>query len=219
MRPFISYRAIVLLLSITACAASVRAGADVEAVASPKPPAAIAAQPGYLAPQRFVAGLNYTGLTYHPGGGENIEHYKRSLDDKDYWVVLVGLQADVDYKLHRFFYLRATTAFYKDCSDLWAGYYHLGFRANWDVTDRFSLRIGIGPTYLWRQNWFGRVKGYTKDSFFGAAKGGDYQGAFIWYGGDVDVEWKAWEHLSLVYSVIPGYPEVITSSAGLRWNF
>jgi hypothetical protein len=34
-----------------------------------------------------------------------------------------------------------------------------------------------------------------------------------------DVEWKAWDKVSLVYSVIPGYPEVITSSLGLRMNF
>ena len=182
-------------------------------------PSVRAADAGYLDPSRFAANLKYTGLSYHPGGGENEEHYKRSLDDKDYWVVLVGAQADVDYKLHRFFYLRASTSLYKDCSDLWAGFYHFGFRANWDATERLALRVGIGPTYLWRQNWFGKVKGYTKDSFFGPATTGTFQNAFIWYGGDVDVEWKAWEHVSLLYGVIPGYPEVIQSSLGLRCNF
>lgn len=178
-----------------------------------------AADPAYLDPSRFAANLKYTGLSYHPGGGENEEHYKRSLDDKDFWVVLVGLQADGDYKLNRFLYLRASTSLYRDCSDLWAGFYHFGFRANWDATDRLSLRVGIGPTYLWRQNWYGKVKGYKKDSFFGDAKGGDFQTAFIWYGGDVDVEWKAWDKVSLVYGVIPGYPEVIQNSIGARYNF
>ncbi|HKP95573.1 MAG TPA: hypothetical protein VJ385_07440 [Fibrobacteria bacterium] len=177
------------------------------------------ADSGYLDADRFALGLNYTGITYHPGGGENEEHYKRSFDDGDYWVLLVGFQADADYKLHRFLYVRTAASFYKDCADLWAGYYHLGIRANWDATERLSARIGIGPTYLWRQNWLGKVKGYTKDSFFGPAKGGNYQGAFIWYGGDVDVEWKAWDKVSLVYSVIPGYPEVIQNSVGARYNF
>jgi hypothetical protein len=172
-----------------------------------------------LDPDRFGAGLKYTGLSYHPGGGENEEHYLRSLDSKDYWVVLVGLQGDVDYRVHRFLLLRASTSLYKDCADLWAGYYHFGFRANWDVTDRFAARVGIGPTYLWRQNWAGKVKGYTKDSFFGPATGGNFQGKFIWYGGDVEAEWKAWDRVSLAYSVIPGYPEVIQNSIGVRFTF
>lgn len=33
----------------------------------------------YLDPARFAANLKYTGLSYHPGGGENLDHYKRSL--------------------------------------------------------------------------------------------------------------------------------------------
>jgi hypothetical protein len=174
---------------------------------------------GYLDPERFALGLKYTGLTYHPGGGENEEPYKRSLDDDDVWVVQVGLEGNADYLLHKFLYMRFATSLYKDCADVWAGYYHLGFRANWMPAERLALRVGIGPTYLWRQNWLGRVKGYTRDSFFGPATTGDYQGAFIWYGGDIEVEWKAWRKTSLVYSVVPGYPEAIQSSAGLRMTF
>jgi hypothetical protein len=174
---------------------------------------------GFLERDRFAIGVNYTGITYHPGGGENEEPYKRALDDGDYWVLLVGFQANADYKLHRFFYLRTATSFYKDCSDLWAGFYHFGFRANWDATERLSMRIGVGPTLLWRENWYGKVKGYTKDSFFGEATGGKYQSAFIWHGGDAEVEWKATERLSLVYALIPGYPEVMQNSVGARMNF
>jgi hypothetical protein len=170
-------------------------------------------------PSHFAANLKYTGITYHPGGGENIEHYKRALDNEDYWVLLIGFQADADYLLRPFLYLRASTSLYRDCSDLWAGYYHLGFRANWDATEKLSLRIGIGPTYLWRQNWFGVVKGYTKDSFFGPATGGDFQGAFVWYGGDAEIVWKLNSKMAVLYSVIPGYPEVIQNSIGMRFSF
>lgn len=174
---------------------------------------------GMFDPSRFALGLNFTGISYHPGGGENAEPYKRSLDDEDYWVLLMGFQANADYKLHRFFYLRTATSVYRDCADVWAGYYHLGFRANWDVTEKFSMRIGIGPTYLWRQNWYGRVKDYKKDSFFGDAKPGDFQGKGIFYGGDAELEWKAWDRVSLVYAVIPGYPEVVQNSIGMRLTF
>lgn len=185
------------------------------AIASP----ALRAETGLLDPGRFAGAVKYTGLTYHPDGGENAQPYKRSLDDEDFWVVMVGLQADADYILHRFLYLRAATSLYRDCADVWAGFYHFGFRANWDVTERFSLRIGVGPTYLWRENWLGKVPGYRRDSFFGPATEGTFQGKFIWHGGDAEAEWKAWNRVSLVYSVIPGYPEVIQSSAGLRMTF
>jgi hypothetical protein len=174
---------------------------------------------GYLDPDRFAVGLKYTGLSYHPGGGENEEHYKRSLDDRDLWVVLVGAETDADYIVNRFFYLRAATTLYKDCADVWAGYYHFGFRANWDATQKLSLRVGIGPTYLWRQNWLHRVKGYTRDSFFGPATHGAFQGAFIIYGGDIEAEWHLNPQLSVAYSVIPGWPEVIQNNLGMRFTF
>jgi hypothetical protein len=171
-----------------------------------------------LAPERFGVGLKYTGISFHPDGGEN-EGYPRKLDDRAFWVLLIGAEADADWRPHRFLYLRASTSFYKDCADLWAGYYHLGFRANYDIGDRVGLRIGIGPTYLWRQNCFARVAGNRHDSFFGDATGGDFQGKFIWYGGDAEIEWKANDRFSFVYSVIPGWPEVIQSSAGMRMTF
>ena len=177
------------------------------------------APPAWNDPSRFAANLKYTGISYHPGGGENEEPYKRSLDSKDYWVWLIGIQTDADYIVNRFLMLRAGTSLYRDCADVWAGYYHLGFRANYDATPRLGLRIGIGPTYLWRQNWLGVVKGYTKDSFFGKATGGDFQGGFVWYGGDVEAEWRLDPRMSLIYSLIPGYPEVVQNSLGLRFHF
>ncbi len=173
----------------------------------------------WLNKEKFALGLKYTGLTYHPGGGENEEPYPRSLDSKDYWVVQVGLQMDEDYLLHKYLYLRSSVSLYRDCADVWAGIFHFGFRANYDFPFRVSARVGIGPTLLWRQNWYHRVKGYTRDSFFGPAKEETFQSAFIWYGGDVELEWKVWEKLSLVYSVIPGYPEVILSNIGARYAF
>jgi hypothetical protein len=168
-------------------------------------------------PGRFGAAVKYTGLSYHPDGGEN-EGYPRQLDDGAFWVLLIGGAVEADWRPHKYLYIRAATTFYKDCADLWAGYYHLGFRANYDIGP-VGLRIGIGPTYLWRQNWYGRVKGYKRDSFFGEPSGGDFQDAFIWHGGDAEVEWKTHDHVSFVYSVIPGWPEVIQSSIGMRYNF
>ena len=168
--------------------------------------------------ERFGVGVKYTGISFHPDGGEN-EGYPRKIDDAAFWVLLLGAEVDADWRAHKYLYIRASTSLYRDCADVWAGYYHLGFRANYDIGEKVGVRIGIGPTYLWRQNWYGQVDGYTHDSFFGDASGGDFQGKFIWYGGDAEIEWKAYDKVSFVYSVIPGWPEVIQSSAGLRLTF
>lgn len=197
------------ILLAAACAA-VCAAAPASAAYDPDAPLA--------ARERFGLGLKYTGISYHPDGGEN-EGYPRKLDDAAFWVLLLGAELDADWRPFRYLYVRASTSFYKDCADLWAGYYHLGFRANYDIGERVGVRIGIGPTYLWRQNWLGRVAGYKRDSFFGEATNGDFQGKFIWYGGDAEIEWKAGRAVSLVYSLIPGWPEVIQSSVGLRYTF
>lgn len=173
---------------------------------------------GWLAKERFAVGLKYTGLTYHPDGGEN-ESYPRSLDSRDFWVVQVGGQLDGDYKLHKWFYLRSSTSLYRDCADVWAGFFHFGFRANYDTPYGLSFRVGVGPTYIWRENWLGVVKGYKRDSFFGPAKDETFQTAFLWHGGDIEVEWKAWDKVSLAYSLIPGWPEVLHNSLGARYSF
>jgi hypothetical protein len=170
------------------------------------------------APSRFAANFLATGLSYHPGGGEN-EGYPRQLDDKGLWVVILGGEVDADMYLHRYLILRAATSLYRDCADVWSGFYHLAPRLNLPIGSRFTFRIGIGPTLLWRENWLGVVPGYTKDSFYGKATQGEYQSKLIWYGGDLDFEWRLTPRLSLLYANIPGWPEVVTSNIGVRVTF
>ncbi len=164
---------------------------------------------------KYGAGLKFTGLTYHPDGGEN-EGYPRQLDDGAYFVLQVGLEGSADYYIRSWLLIRTAHALYRDCADVWAGYHHLGVRLNLPVGESFAARVGIGPSVLWRQNWLGKVEGYRRDSFFGEAKGGSFQNAFIWHGGDIELEWKFNKDLGLVYSVIPGWPEVLQNSLGLR---
>ncbi len=65
----------------------------------------------------------------------------------------------------------------------------MGPRLNLPLGEKFVFRVGVGPL-IWRENWNGVVKGYTKDSFYGAATNNKYQTNFIWYGGNLDFEWK-----------------------------
>ena len=103
---------------------------------------------------------------------------------------------------------------------MWAGFGHFGFRFEWEPSPPVALRIGIGPSFLWRESWLGVVKRYHADGFFGRPAPGDrFQSAWILYGGNVEAEWKIRPGLGLLYSVVPGFPFVITSSLGLRKTF
>lgn len=167
----------------------------------------------------WAVNAKYFGLTYHPDGGEN-EGYPRQLDSKAYWVLEVGAQVDAERQILPWLSLRTSHSLYRDCADAWAGFDHIGFRTTWHATDRLALRIGIGPTFLWRQSWLGRVEGYHRDSFFGDVdSAADYQDAFLWYGGDVEASWMFNPRWGLVVSVIPGWPEVISTALGVRREF
>jgi hypothetical protein len=167
---------------------------------------------------RFGANLQFMGLTYHPDGGEN-EDYPRKLDDRAFWVLQVGLEGDFDWYFHRYGLVRTSVTLNRDCADVWSGFFHIGPRVNVPLGERFVFRIGIGPTLIWREHWYGKVAGYRRDSFYGGDTTGTFQSKFIWHGGNVDFEWKIKPTISLIYSVIPGWPEIITSSFGARYSF
>ncbi len=180
--------------------------------------AAILAHAGPESANRFGANLLFNGLTYHPGGGEH-EHYPRKLDDAAFWVLQVGAQADLDAYLHRFLLVRGSASLIRDCEDVWSGFFHLGPRLNLPIGSRFVFRVGIGPTLIWRRTWFGVDPTYHGDSFYGRDSTGSFQSRFLWYGGNLDFEWKIRRDFSVVYGNIPGWPHVVTSTLGMRYSF
>jgi hypothetical protein len=63
---------------------------------------------------------------------------------------------------------------------VWAGFGHFGFRFEWEPTPPVALRIGIGPSFLWRESWLGVVERYRADGFFGRPAPEDrFQSAWI----------------------------------------
>lgn len=205
---------------VLALAASMPSGASAVSIplSDSDPPLVSVPREGSPPAERFAVGANYYALTYHPGGGG--AEYPRQFDDKAFWVLQVGAEAYGDYYLTPWFLLRATGSLYKDCADVWAGFGHFGFRLEWEPAPPVALRIGIGPSFLWRESWLGVVKRYHADGFFGRPASGDrFQSAWILYGGNLEAEWKIRPGLGLLYSVVPGFPFVITSSLGLRKSF
>jgi len=168
---------------------------------------------------RWAITVKYVGLTYHPFGVAPFE-FETSLDKGGFFSLLKGLEWELDYALNRKILLRVSTSIYKDCADLWAGYYHFGFRANFRASPNLIYRVGIGPTVIWRENWWEKVAQYGGNIFYGGEKvTGKYETAFLWYGGNMELDWKTSEQFSLVYAMIPGFPSAVTNSVGVRRRF
>ncbi len=172
----------------------------------------------FIHDNHFAANLKFIGLTYHPGGGEG--DYPLSFDKEGFLVLQTGLEADGDYYLNPYILIRTSTSLYLDCALLWSGFFHVGPRLNLPLGERLEFRIGIGPTLIWRQNWWGEVDWYNGDLFYGKEENNKaIQTAYLWYGGNIEIEYKLNESFSLAYSVVPGYPQVFTNSFGARKHF
>ena len=172
----------------------------------------------------WAVNLKYFGLTYHPGGGSSgSSAYPLQIDKEGYFVLQIGAETDLDYYLNEHFLIRTTAAAFKDCAMLWSGHFHLGFRGNYSMDNGLSFRFGVGPTLIWRENWYKEPlvnDWYNGDGFYGREKHNrKFQTAFIWYGGNFEVDYKINQDMAFVYSLIPGYPQVFTSSFGLRTTF
>jgi hypothetical protein len=168
--------------------------------------------------QGFAANYKYMGVTYHPGGGNG--DYIMALDSTGYIVIQLGVEGDLDYYLNRYFLVRSSVSLYKDCAFVWSGFFHVGPRVNLPIGEKFQARIGIGPTLIWRENWYRHVDWYTGDGFYGKEfESGPIQTAFLWYGGNIEFQYDFNKNWAFVYSVVPGYPQVFTSSFGLRQSF
>jgi hypothetical protein len=165
----------------------------------------------------FAANLKYMGLTVHTFASH--WEYDFALDDKGYVVAQIGIEMDGDFYLNNYFLLRATTGLYKDCFNLWAGGFHLGFRGNLPVGERWEFRIGIGPTVIWRENWWTHVNNYGGSAFYGSKRQtGDLETAFLWWGGNSEIEYRFSQKNAMVLTVIPG-GIVYNFSAGWRRHF
>lgn len=139
--------------------------------------------------------------------------------DKD-WLIHYGAEIDIDYYLSDHTIIRAAAAAYQDSGGLLAGFFHLGGRLEAEKFKNVFFRIGIGPTLIWRENWWIHKNNYKGNLFYGKTpSNNEYEWAFLWYGGDMELEWRYAKNKSVLYSMIPGYPIVFNNSIGVRWYF
>ena len=146
--------------------------------------------------------------------------YPRKIDDNGINIITPGVEFYLDKSTNLFkdniYFIRFTTAYYKDSMNLNAGYLHFGPRISKRYSKKIQLMFGIGPTFYFRETW-NRFPEYYEDGFFAEndyyLKG--YQYKYL-LAGDIDIHYFWSEHVQLVWSIIPGLPDIITNASGIR---
>ena len=168
----------------------------------------------------FSFGVKLFGLTIHPIGALNYPLFPLKLDSEGFVVFNPGVTLNAEYFVWRdIISIKAVQGLYGDCVMQFAGFSHIGFRIRFLKIKRFSMNVGIGPTFLYKRSWY-RLPGYN-DSLeaYKGAKDEDWQYLFYWYAGEIETNIQVNDNFDVSITVIPGVPDIINISTGFRYNY
>ena len=168
----------------------------------------------------FSFGVKLFGLTIHPIGALNYPLFPLKLDSEGFVVFNPGVTLNAEYFVWRdIISIKAVQGLYGDCVMQFAGFSHTGFRIRFLKIKRFSMNVGIGPTFLYKRSWY-RLPGYN-DSLeaYKGTKDEDWQYLFYWYAGEIETNIQVNDNFDVSITVIPGVPDIINISTGFRYNY
>jgi len=171
-----------------------------------------------LGAQSLAWGLKAFGLSIHPHGAVNHALMPLKFDDKGVLVLNLGITVGVEAFVPGAPWLsfKAVQGAYLDCIGQGAGFSHLGVRFHSPNWGGFSFNGGVGPTLIYRRNWYD-VPGYDDASGFYRGGPGDFwQTRFLWYGGEFEFNQDLGGGWALSQTVVPGYPDLISVSVGFK---
>jgi hypothetical protein len=165
-------------------------------------------------------GLKFLGLSIHPFGVYNAHIMPRKLDEGGIFVLNLGASLNVEYFIYKDrFSVKLMQGLYSDCAGKLGGFSHAGLRGKIFKHDKHSVYGGIGPTLIYRKNWYA-LDGYDDTfSFFKGDPDDIWQCGFIWYGGEFEYNYTVNDNFSLSVSFVPGFPDLANLSAGVRYKF
>ncbi len=163
-------------------------------------------------------GIKYFGLSLHPKGDPNAPLMPLNPDKKGYLVFNLGAMVSYEqfFKPGKFSW-KVIQAGYTDCAAQLAGFTHLGVRAIIFKNRRHSLNGGIGPTFVYRRNWF-KLPEYQNSGYFNGAPTDLWQHKFIPYAGEFEYNYQLSNKTDFSVTFVPGYPDLISLSVGLRFH-
>ena len=164
--------------------------------------------------------LKFFGLSFHPDGDVNADNMPTKIDRNGVAVVNLGMYFGYENFFHKDkLSAKVVTAIYSDCGGLFSGLVHIGFRGVILDTKRFSINGGICPTFIFRRSWYSKFDDYVNSGFYRGNETDFWQYKFLWYGGELEFNYKLNEVLDLSTTFIPGYPKLLELSFGVRYRF
>lgn len=137
-------------------------------------------------------------------------------DNKGYLVLNVGgtLAHEIQIAKSKFSF-KALQTLYADCASQTGGFSHIGVRAIIFTINKHQLTGGLGPTLIFRRNWH-RLPGYKPSGFFKGSPEDPWQYKMLWYGGEIEYHYSLTEKTAFSVTFVPGFPNIINLSAGIR---
>ena len=145
--------------------------------------------------------LKFMGLSFHPlSGRPNAKLMPNRLDPEAYFVVDLGALLSYEYFIiPEILSVKGIQGLYADC------------------TGRHRLYGGIGPTWIYRRNWY-RLPGYVDTKYFEGSPTDKWQRKFLWYGGELEYKFALSPKLDIATTFVPGYPDLMALAVGLSYN-
>lgn len=162
----------------------------------------------------------FFGFSFHPDGDVNAANMPTKIDRNGVVVVNLGMSFGYETFVHKDkLSLKAVTAFYSDCGGLFSGLVHLGFRGVILDHKRFSINGGLGPTFIYRRSWYSKFDDYVNSGFYNGNETDFWQYKFLWYGGELEFNYRLNSALDFSTTFVPGYPKLLELSFGIRYRF
>ena len=162
----------------------------------------------------------FFGFSFHPDGDVNADNMPTKIDRNGVLVVNLGMYFGYEKFFHKDkLSFKVVTAYYSDCGGLFSGLAHVGFRGVIMEKGRFSINGGLGPTLIYRRSWYSKFDDYINSGFYNGNETNFWQYKFLWYGGELEFNYRLNNYLDFSTTFIPGYPKLLELSFGVRYRF
>ena len=169
--------------------------------------------------KRHSIGLKFMGLSFHPLSGKpNAELMPNRLDEQAYFVLDFGALLTYEYFIvPDVLSVKFIQGLYADCAAQIAGVTSIGLRARIFQIGRHSLFGGIGPTWIYRHNWY-RIPNYVDTEYYKGTPTDKWQYKFLWYGGELEYKYAISSKLDFATIFVPGYPHLMAFAVGVNYK-
>ena len=169
--------------------------------------------------KRNSIGLKFMGLSFHPLSGKpNAELMPNRLDKQAYFVLDLGALLSYEYFIvPDVLSVKFIQGLYADCAAQLAGVTSVGLRARIFQIGRHSLLGGIGPTWIYRHNWY-HIPNYVDTKYYKGTPADKWQYKFLWYGGELEYKFAISSKLDFATIFVPGYPDLMAFAVGINYK-